>query len=193
MIYNLQQGEVVCFPTETVYALAAHAHNKAAVDKLYSLKKRNQNKPCTVLVKDFCAIREIAYLSRQTEKLIQLLSTQSITFVLPSKHSDDTIGMRIPHHFIAQEILTAFNGSIIATSVNLANEREARCAKEIPACILQNIGCIIVNDHLVKGVPSTVIKVIDNKITILRQGCINPNCIRNVAKKLAFQVEFIAS
>src|SRR5690349_16582224 len=123
----LRAGELVAFPTETVYGLGANANNPEAVRKIFALKGRPANHPVIV------HIDEPKYLQRWVldmppvaQALADAFWPGPLTLVLkrgPAVHDvitggQDTIAVRIPNHPVARQLLTAFGGGIAAPSAN---------------------------------------------------------------------------
>ena len=82
----IQAGEIVAFPTETVYGLGANAFNVEAVKKIYSAKNRPADKPLTLHVANFEMIEQIAEISTVAEKLFEKFLPGPLTIILPKKN-----------------------------------------------------------------------------------------------------------
>jgi tRNA threonylcarbamoyl adenosine modification protein (Sua5/YciO/YrdC/YwlC family) len=183
LINQLKSGGVVSFPTETVYALACDPSNDAAVAKLYDLKKREQKKPLSLLVKDLEQLKKYAQVDGRIEKFITKFSPGPMTYVLPKKigtglselinSTDSTIGVRIPDCPIAQEILGVFSGPIIGTSTNFSGEESAIDVSGINSELLESIDVVIDGGKTKYCMGSTIIDLTNpDEIKILRKGVI---------------------
>ncbi|MGN7619093.1 MAG: L-threonylcarbamoyladenylate synthase [Ehrlichia sp.] len=190
VIQSLKNGQLVCFPTETVYALAGDAYSVKAIQEIYKIKGRSYNKPLSLLVGNIDKIKQFSSISEQTAKIIQKLSPGPITFVLPiNNHNklskqffDSTIGMRIPNHPVALEILHNFGNPIVGTSVNISGQPNVISSHKIPESIKRNISAVIEDDRLVNGTESTVVDLTSYKI--LRAGAITEHEIFDIIKSV---------
>ena len=188
VIQTLRDKNLACFPTETVYALAGDAYSPEAIQKIYKTKGRSYNKPLSLLVCSIDKIKLFSNLSEHNIKIIQKLSPGPITFVLPihnhhklpKQFFKDTIGIRIPDHPIAIEILKNFDNPIVGTSVNISGQPNVISSDKIPESIRKNISTIIEDDSLVNGTASTVIDLTSYKI--LREGAVTKNEILDIIK-----------
>ena len=134
----LAAGGLVAFPTETVYGLGADATNAAAIARLYQAKGRPAFNPLIAHVGDIEAARRIARFDAQAAALAKAFWPGPLTLVLP-KAKDcpvadlataglDTIAIRVPAHAIAQDILRAFGGPVVAPSANLSGHVSPRAS-----------------------------------------------------------------
>ena len=188
----LKNGEIVCFPTETLYALACNACSENAVRRLYDIKKRSYNRPLSLLLHNTSQIAEFTHITDTDFKIVEMLSPGPITYVLPLRKIQNlpelffrnTLGIRIPDHKLAHDILTKVDFPVAATSANISGENATALASEIPTEIRKNVSKFLENDYSVSGVCSTVFDMISRKI--LREGMISSTKIIdaiNVAEK----------
>jgi L-threonylcarbamoyladenylate synthase len=186
----IEQGKLIGFPTETVYALAADASNDEAVSRIYAAKKRQENKPLSLLVKDVAQIRELCEVNVQAEILLRAFAPGPLTLVLPLKEGHNlsrrvnpgmtTIGVRIPDHPIAQAVLHAMAVPLVGTSANLTGEAEALSAADMAQTLGDEVAVIIDGGKSQLGVASTVIEVTQTSLTILRQGSVTKEQLETV-------------
>lgn len=174
---SLQNGKVICFPTETLYALAVDAYNLNAIKNLYSIKHRSPSKPFAIMVHNITLLDSLIEVNAQQLILIKRYTPGPVTFILTRKRHcmlpkviGEKIGIRIPKHDIALDILKNFGGPLATTSANLSNEGNARCFSDIPTSILAKVDSYRKNDSKISGLGSTVIDITTNPITILRKG-----------------------
>ncbi|MDG7053269.1 MAG: threonylcarbamoyl-AMP synthase [Wolbachia endosymbiont of Alcedoecus sp.] len=181
IINAIQNNLLVCFPTETVYALACNALDSGAIKKIYQVKKRSQNKPLSISVSDIYSLTKIAELEEKYLDLINHFSPGPITYILPLKNNNilpneffkGSIGIRIPNHPIAISILNELKTPIVATSINISGEKSVYKASDIPQSIKQHLSAVIEDDKLVSGIESTVIDLTGDKIKVLREGAVS--------------------
>ncbi len=173
----IKSGEIIAFPTETVYGLGCDACNHNAVAKIYDIKKRD-NKPLSIIVKDIDMAMQYAYFNDIELGLARQYWPGSLTLILKKKPSaladnitpNDTIGIRIPDHPVALDILERVNIPLVATSVNYSG-MPPMTYTEIITNFQNDIDMIIPCPHNnASGKSSTVAMVENDKIKILRQG-----------------------
>jgi L-threonylcarbamoyladenylate synthase len=142
----LRAGDLVAFPTETVYGLGADARNPAALQRVYALKGRPANHP---LILHLASIKElprwVANVPEVAYRLAEIHWPGPLTLVLPraADVSDvltggqTTLAVRVPSHPVAQSLLQAFGGGIAAPSANryghALTDRRRTCARGVSA------------------------------------------------------------
>lgn len=187
IINAIQNNLLVCFPTETVYALACNALDNESIGKIYQIKKRSQNKPLSIFVSDIYNLTKIAKIKERYIDLINHFSPGPITYILPLKNNNilpneffkDSIGIRIPEHPIAISILNKLKVPIVATSINISGKKSVCKADDIPQSIKQHLSVVIEDDELVSGIESTIIDLTEDKIKVLREGAILLQTVNN--------------
>ena len=125
----IQYGEIVAFPTETVYGLGANIFNVDAIEKIFLAKGRPTDNPLIAHISDLAQIEQIASeIPKTAEKLIEVFFPGPLTLILP-KHERvplkataelKTIGVRMPKDPIARQFLRACGMPIVAPSANLS-------------------------------------------------------------------------
>ncbi|CEI84677.1 threonylcarbamoyl-AMP synthase [Ehrlichia minasensis] len=189
-IQALKNEHLIAFPTETVYALAADAYSIEAVQKIYQIKGRSYNKPLSLLVGNINKIKQFSNLTDHAIKIIQKLSPGPITFVLPihnyhklpRQFFNDTIGIRIPNHPIALEIVNKIKNPVVGTSINISGQPSVTAAHQIHETIKKHISVTIEDDNLVNGIESTVIDLTSYKI--LRAGAIAEKTLLTIIQNI---------
>ncbi len=174
----IKSGGIIAFPTETVYGLGCDASNIAAVSKIYDLKKRD-NKPLSIIVSDIEMAKKYAVFNDIELDIANKYWPGALTLVMDKKHpcdlapnicDGDTVGIRVPNHSTALDLIKQFGVPLVATSVNISGQ-PAMTYDEIIANFKDDIDLIIPpNDKAESGKSSTVIRIQDGKIKILRQG-----------------------
>src|SRR4029453_4291793 len=123
----LRDGELVAFPTETVYGLGANAQNPAAVPRIFELKERPDDDPVIVHLDNPKYLQRWAReVPENAQKLAARFWPGPLTMVLKRSENvhdvvtggQDTVAVRVPSHPMAQQLLTAFGGGIAAPSAN---------------------------------------------------------------------------
>jgi len=202
----LARGEIVAFPTETVYGLGADARDADAVAKVFAAKERPRFNPLIVHVPDVAAAEGYAVFEATARKLAEAFWPGPLSLVLPKRAGSgiadlvtaglDTIALRAPNHKIAQKLLAAAKLPIAAPSANRSGRVSPTMAShvaaelgEIPAMILDGGPC----PH---GIESTVVGVSGGAPMLLRLGAVPREAIEAVlgqAVPLAEQDSAIAS
>lgn len=178
----IDDGGVVAFPTETVYALAADAGNPEAVEKIYEVKRRVNDKPLPVLVGDIYQAKRIVEFDDRAKKLALMLFPGPITIVLKTKiHSNlaknvnqdiGTAGIRMPNSIPALKILQAVGRPLVGTSANISNAQSAVDAYQVLAEFDNKIDIVVDKGATEIGVASTIVDLTTEDVKILREGAI---------------------
>ena len=186
----LRDGELVAFPTETVYGLGANAANPAAVRKVFELKGRPSTHPLIV------HIDRVKYLHRwvrevppAAEKLANAFWPGPFTLVLPRAESvhdgvtggQDTVAIRIPSHPMAQQLLDAFGGGIAAPSANRYGRLSATRPEHVRDEFGDAVKVVLDGGECQQGVESTIVSVDGDRVRLLRPGSITLSQLRKVA------------
>lgn len=191
----LKENKVGAIPTETFYGLACNPFSQKAVERLFYLKKRPPNKPIILLIGDikqlFLVVEEIPPLG---QILIKAFWPGPLTIVFKAKKevlslltaNTGTIGVRFSSSIIVREICKTFKLPITGTSANISETQPSRNIKEILK-ELPEIDFVLDGGELKAQAPSTVISVVDNKLSLIREGMIPFNEI----KKKVFEDSFL--
>lgn len=171
---------VMAIPTDTVYALCCNALDKNAVEKIYSLKNRDKDKPISLFIKNIDELSKyIAQdISDSTKELLDKHWPGALTVIFKKKNNasdyltsnKDSIGIRIPDDRLLNEILNKIDFPLAQTSCNMSNEKELKSADEIYEKFGDKIDLIIATEKDLDNKPSTIISIVDNNIQIIRQG-----------------------
>ncbi|MFN3466764.1 MAG: L-threonylcarbamoyladenylate synthase [Candidatus Brocadiales bacterium] len=168
----LRSGEVVAFPTETVYGLGVNAQDEKAVKGLYALKQRPQEKEFARII---CSLGEIGPLIAQAGPLVQRLIERfwpgPLTIVF-SGYDDKDIGIRFPDHKVAQDIVRLSKVPVLATSANVSGTPPAISAQEVMTALGGKIKIVLDGGPCRLKTPSTVVKISPGSYKILRVGAI---------------------
>lgn len=167
----LRQGQLVIIPTDTVYGVAAGFAHEKALARLRQIKKRPADKPIAILAADCGRIENCrAELGRCGRRLAERYWPGPLTLVLPVGEKWE--GFRIPRHAVALAVIKAAGGLLRVTSANLSGQRPALTAAEAASELAKGVALVIDAGPAPDGVPSTVVKIINEKAVILREGAI---------------------
>jgi L-threonylcarbamoyladenylate synthase len=168
----LIQGQILLFPTETVYGLGVDSAQPKAIERLYEIKGRPKEKPFQWLIADSDTVRKNSPIwTTSAEKLAKSFWPGPLTLVLPSR--EDTVGWRIPNHDWLLGLLKKLGRPLISTSANLAGEPPALSCEEGIEKLGERIQMAIDGGKVALGKPSTVVRLISDKVEILREGAIS--------------------
>lgn len=189
----IKNGEVIVFPTETVYGIGANALDTEAVRKIFLAKGRPSDNPLIVHVADKKDIEQIAVIQTAVEqKLIDVFMPGPITIILKKKPiipnivsaGLDTVGIRMPSNEIAQKIIKTSQVPIAAPSANISGRPSGTKITDIREELESRVSAIVDGGNSNIGLESTVVKVIDDVPVILRPGKVTPEQIENVIGKV---------
>ena len=177
----LRNGDLVAFPTETVYGLGANARVAAALRKIFEAKGRPADHPLILHLDNVRFLpRWVAEVPPQVEPLAKAFWPGPLTLVLRRSEEcsdvltggQDTVAIRIPSHPMAQQLLTAFGGGIAAPSAN----RYGRVSPTRPEHVREELGdavdLILDGGECMIGVESTILSLAGPKPRLLRPGSI---------------------
>ena len=178
----LRRGGLVGFPTETVYGLGADASSRQAVARLYAAKRRPADHPVIVHFADAKQAFEWARdVPEGARKLAAKFWPGPLTLVLKrsKKAGDfvtggqDTIGLRVPAHPVAQELLRAFGGGIAAPSANRFGAISATTAAHVRADLGKDVEVVLDGGPSEVGIESTIVDLSGEGAVLLRPGRIS--------------------
>ncbi len=175
----LGAGGLVAFPTETVYGLGADATDGQAVARLYEAKGRPAFNPLIAHVPDLAAAEKIARFDAEAARLAAAFWPGPLTLVLPQTPGCavaalataglDTIGVRVPNHAVAHDLLTAFGRPVVAPSANRSGHVSPTTAAHVLGDLGGRIDLIIDGGATPVGVESTIVACLGEPM-LLRPG-----------------------
>jgi L-threonylcarbamoyladenylate synthase len=183
----LEDDQIIAFPTDTVYGLGVNAKSSKAVNKLYEIKKRNQNKAFILMLDTLDKVRTyIADANLADTPILKkywpgplsvIFEAKPGVSIFYSRASCETIGIRIPNQVLLLDLLAFLPFPIASTSANISDEQPLTNALSIEQTFnqkskKQQIACIIDGGSLI-GAPSTVVQLNSNSAKLLRNGSID--------------------
>jgi L-threonylcarbamoyladenylate synthase len=193
----LQNNEIVAMPTETVYGLAGNAYSEVAVQKIFALKNRPHYNPLIVHIKS-------AHFLQQVAKNIPVVAIQladafwpgPLTLVLEKQdHIPDlvtggknTVGVRVPGHPIALELLEALDFPLAAPSANPFGSISPTTAKHVADYFTGRLDIILDGGSCDKGIESTIVGFENGEPILYRQGSTKTEDIEKITGVLKMRV-----
>ena len=190
----LRAGGLVAFPTETVYGLGADAANASAIARLYSVKRRPAGHPVIVHFADpakaFAWAREVPDAAK---KLAQHFWPGPLTLILKRSAlakdfvtgAQDSVGLRVPSHPIAQQLLQEFGGAIAAPSANRFGLVSPTTAAHVREDLGKDVELVLEGGPSEVGIESTIVDLSGAAAVLLRPGRISKLQLEEVVGKIA--------
>ena len=174
----LIKGDIIAFPTDTVFGLACIYDNENAINKIYEAKGRSFNKPLPMMCRNITEISKYAKLNKKAKVLFKKYSPGAITLILKKKNlpdfispETDTIAIRIPDDKWILKLIKLVGKPLLVTSANISNEDSLSDYKDVLKAFGDNI------DYIVRGKSKSIISstIIDlsNDLKLIRQGDIS--------------------
>ncbi len=188
LIHALENGDVVSFPTDTVYGLACIPYNAEAIAKMKWVKGRDEKKPFPMMVSSAEQVDSIAFVNESAKLLIQNFMPGAFTIVLNKKEciSDEitngqsTIAIRMPDDEVVLSILKQ-TGPLLVTSANLSDHPSCTNSNEVLEQLDGRISMILLGESG-NQMASTIVDCTSKNIKILREGIIPKETIRAIIK-----------
>lgn len=188
---KIKAGEIVVFPTETVYAIGTNGFDENAIRKIYEVKNRPFNKPISLLVSDLEMVRKLAKnITKEEEKLMKAFFPGPFTIVLEKSNlvpdiltsNGNTVGIRMPDDDTALNIIKLAGVPIAAPSANITGKKSGTNITDIFSDFGESVDFYVDGGESKLGIGSTIVKMVDGKPIILRQGSISEREIQEVLK-----------
>lgn len=170
----LRRDGLIVYPTDTIYGLGADALSEDAILKVYESKQRPISKPISVAVSDAEMLAAIAVVRPQEQVFIDQFLPGPVTVVLEAKSclppmlmgGTDMIGIRMPAHDLALQIIAAFDAPITATSANISGEPDPVSLNDVHV-----VSDLVIDGGKLPGTPSTVVDLVNWEIVRAGAAC----------------------
>jgi len=185
----LNVGQLVSFPTETVYGLGGDATNPAAIERIFRLKGRPADHPLIVHLEN---AEQISIWARDIPeaawKLAERFWPGPLTLILKKAAGvlplvtggQDTIGLRVPAHPLALELLRAFGGGLAAPSANRFGRVSPTCPEHVREEFADNLPLVLDGGCCRVGVESTILSLVTEEPVLLRPGGISASQLAEI-------------
>jgi L-threonylcarbamoyladenylate synthase len=189
-------GGVVAMPTDTVYGIAASLAQPEAMRRLYRIKARPDEKPLPILLASVDDARQVAAdLPADILALATRFWPGPLTIVAPAlpgipteatgqdRNGRPTVGLRVPAHAVAIDLIARAGGALAVTSANRSGEPSSTTAAEVEAALGDACDLILDAGAAPGGVSSTVVAFEDGKIVVFREGPIPATTVESVLRE----------
>lgn len=185
----IKNGGIVLFPTETVYGIGADALNDDAVKKIFVAKGRAQDNPLILHISDMDMLEQVAEnISELEYKLMDAFWPGPFTIILNKKKDiakvatcdGNTVGVRMPSNKIAHDLIKEANIPIAAPSANISGKPSGTKISDIIDELKDKVDFVIDGGETDIGIESTVVRVINDEVRILRPGKITKEDIERI-------------
>lgn len=176
----LRGGEIIAFPTDTLYGVGGDALSAAAVRRVAEAKRRDASKAMPVLLASADAVPGVAAEWPQlAERLAAAFWPGALTIVVPALghvpdgvRSNGTVALRVPGLASLRELIASAGHPLIGTSANLSGEPAALTAGEARRALGDHVA-LVLDGGRVGGAPSTVVAVAGDRLRVLREGAVS--------------------
>ena len=186
LVQIVNNGGIIAYQTDTVYGLGCNPYMPNSVEKIFKLKIR-ENKPLPLLCDSLESALKIASFDKISLKLAEKFWPGPLTILAPLKdyslksltRGSEFIGLRVPNHNDSLLLISECGGYLVGTSANLSGYNSNHFASSVISQ-LPDIDAILINDIEDNSKESTIIKVENNEIIILRLGSIDLQLLQSI-------------
>jgi len=207
-VQALVEGQLVAFPTETVYGIAASGLSESAVNKIHMAKSRSKQQPLTLAIKSADEALDYApNMSSLGQRLARRCWPGPVTLVVSDQHPDSlmrqlpakvqqsvspegTVGLRVPAHQAILEVLRLLPGPIALTSANVSGQPDAVTAQEVIEALGDSVHMVLDDGRSRYGQPSSVVRVDDKGFHMLRTGVVPEQALKRLS---SYMVVFVCT
>lgn len=174
----VKNGGIIIYPTDTVYGLGCDPFNVRAVERIFNTKGERKEKPLPILGSDLEYVQKIAYINEKARKITQRFWPGPLTLVVRKKPSlpnivtcgFDSVGVRIPNHSAAVQLISLCDGLLVGTSANKTGSRPPKTAREAAKQLGEKVDMILDGGPAPLGQESSVVDLTSKKPKMLREG-----------------------
>lgn len=186
----LKDGGLIAFPTETVFGLGVIYDNKKSYDRLVQVKRRPPEKPFTLMLSKKEDVFKYAIESSVAKKLVNVFMPGQFTIILKAKEGlpswavskEGNVGIRIPDSKVIRDLIDKVGKPLLVPSANKSGEPPLTKDKDVISVFDKEIDAIIQGESI-SNVPSTIVVVDADNVSIIRQGKISKADIDKVLKE----------
>lgn len=175
----LKRGGLILYPTDTVWGIGCDATHAGAIEKIFTLKKRSDQKALICLVSDFKMLNqfveevpEVAYdILKYARKPTTIIYDNPIRIAENLVPADNTLGIRVTKDDFCQKLIRKLKRPLVSTSANISGESTPKSFSEIAPEILKGVDYVVnLQQSKKSGKPSAIIKLSnDGKVKVVRR------------------------
>lgn len=189
----LHQGGLVAFPTDTLYALGAHAFKDEAIERVYQVKRRPLNMALPLLLSSALEMEMVSVnISQATWDFAERFWPGALTLILHKSPSvshkitagGETVAVRVPDHPTALKLIEYSGVPLTGTSANKSGGDNPITASEVRRQIGKKLGLILDNDYRSLNNASTIVDMTCDIPIIVREGAIATSVLKRVCPKI---------
>jgi len=188
---TVKLGGLVVYPTDTLYGLGCDPFSIEAVKRVFKVKGEERKKPLPILASDIQQVRVIAHLSKEAEKVAKRFWPGPLTIVVPKKPTlpnivtcdSDSVGVRVPKHDSALQLIRLSGGLLVGTSANRTGEKPPKTAQEAVQQLGEEVDIILDGGPAPLGVSSSVIDFTSVKPKLVRKGPIKLSDVLDILQQ----------
>jgi len=174
----VKNGGLVVYPTDTVYGLGCDPFNVRAVERVFKAKGERKEKPLPILASDMECIQKIAFINEKARKIAEKYWPGPLTLVVLKKPALPdivtcglpSVGVRIPKHTVAFQLIRLCNGLLVGTSANKTGDKPPKTAREAAKQLGEEVDIVLDGGPTPLGKESSVIDLTSMKPKMLREG-----------------------
>ncbi len=170
----LREKKIIIYPTDTVYGIGGVATSKEVVDEIYRIKKRDKEKPLSVLVGNLQQLQKFFKPSKEDLYYIYMRMPGPYTFILDAEAEIkkavgyERVGVRVPDNYFARKLALEVEAPIITTSANISGKEAPKSVEEICNELKESVALVVDGGKAKHSEPSTVVDIKAKKI--IRKG-----------------------
>ncbi len=172
---RIKSGELIIYPTDTIYGLGCNALKEQSIKKVYQLKRRDKAKPLSIAVSSLEMLRRYTSFDVKALRVMECFFPGPVTFILRKKGLPDVltsgsqfVGVRIPESRTALRLIIKSGVPIVSTSANISGREAPETAREALKQ-LPEVDAVL-DAGMISGQPSTIIDLSTDKPRVLREG-----------------------
>jgi len=178
--FLLQQGQLVCFPTDTVYGIGAAASSDDAIRRLYAVKGRSPDKPLPLLISETAEASWYAEVTPVAKSLMARFWPGPLTIVMRKVEGlrsralagQNTVALRVPDHDVPRHLVRMLGEPLTGSSANRSGARPPVSAAEVAFSLGEMVSLVIDGGRAPSGEESTVVDVTGAAPVIVREGVV---------------------
>jgi len=176
----LKDGQIFCYPTETLYGLGCTVDNKLGLERIYKIKSREKEKKFSILFKDLEMIREFCEIGKIEEDLIMNFTPGPLSILLRTRNENlanklliglnGKISCRVSSHPFVAGLFKSLNIPIVSTSANISGSKNIFSFKTIYNTFHNLVDIIVDGGDINESMGSTIIEMDKNDMKLIREG-----------------------